>query len=371
MKSNTISPRERFLTALDGREPDRVPIFDAPNNPELFIRYLGDKNYYSTGKNAVDLSKKLGMDACLVPERGYTGLIAPHWDWIKEDEFIDELGVTYRVNESSWPLAVPVKAAITSKEDWKSIRLPNPDEEWRYAEVEAAVNEAHRDREDDIAVIAGIRSAFAVLYISMGLEELSIALYEDPDFVKEMAEALDEFWTSSAIHCIRRGADAVFIANDLGLNTGTIISPALLRSIFFPSLSKQISRIREAGKNNGGKIIYHSCGNIKEVLPDLVEMGIHCYNNVQVGAGMDLAEVKEHYGDAIALMGNVDATEILPRVSPEELEEAVKKTISIGAPGGGYILASDHSFHKGVPLSAVETFIRAGKKWGRYPIEID
>lgn len=359
------------MLALEGKEPDRVPIFDTPNNPELFTHFLGDQNYYSSGKNAVALSKKLGMDACLVPERGYTALIAPHWNWKGQDEFVDELGVTYRVNESSWPLAVPIKTAIRRKKDWENIQLPDPDEDWRYSEVEAAVREAHRDKVEDIAVIAGIRSAFAVLYISMGLEDLSIALYEEPDFVQEMVEDLDDFWTRSAINCIKRGADAVFIANDLGLNGGTIISPELFRSIFFPSLAKQISRIRECGKNGGGKIIYHSCGNVKEVLPDLVEMGIHCYNNVQVGAGMDLAEVKRDYGDRIALMGNVDATEILPRVSPEKLEEAVKKTISIGGPGGGYILASDHSFHKGVPIPSVEAFIRAGKKWGRYPLEMN
>jgi uroporphyrinogen decarboxylase len=69
-------------------------------------------------------------------------------------------------------------------------------------------------------------------------------------------------------------------------------------------------------------------------------------------------------------MGNVDCTNIMPRATPAQIEEAVKETIRVASPGGGHILATDHSFHKGVPIENVKAFLEAGKKWGRYPITI-
>ena len=78
-----ITPRERFQTAFLHQEADRVPVFEVPNNPELFRRQLGESNEYSEGIPHVRLSKALGMDACFVPEGGYTGIIRPYWEWIK------------------------------------------------------------------------------------------------------------------------------------------------------------------------------------------------------------------------------------------------------------------------------------------------
>jgi uroporphyrinogen decarboxylase len=361
-----MTPRERFLMTFEHQEPDRVPIFDAPNNPALFRDNLGTDNYFSGGREAVLLSKTLGMDAALVPERGYTGLIAPQWNWTDRKGFTDELGVRYVCNESSWPLGIPVEESIADRQSWKNINLPDPREDWRTDEIARAADEAHRGKNDDLAVVAGIRSAFSILYISMGITNLSMAIYDDPDFVREMCESLCEFWTESALKSVERGADAVFIANDLGQNNSTIISPEDLRSVFFPSLAKQIRAI----KASRAKIIFHSCGNIEAVLPDLVEMGIDGYNNLQVSAGMDIKRVKKQFGSELSLIGNVDSTNIMPSAGADEIEKAVKSVLRTAAPGGGHILATDHSFHKGIPVENVYAFIKAGKKWGTYPIDI-
>ena len=359
---NNISPRERFLGAFLHQELDRVPVFDTPNNPELFKRELGQENLYSHGVPMVHLSRKLGMDACLVVERGYTGLISEFVKWSDKYHFTDELGVPYVCNDTSWPLAVPERAAITDRKTWETVTLPDPREKWRHEEIRKAVAEAHRGKKDDIAVIAGVRSGFSVLYISMGLEALSINLFDDPDLIAEMAEELTQFWTESSLAAIEAGADAVFIANDMGLNRGTIISPESIRKYFLPSLTRQIDEIHRAG----GKVIFHSCGNIKAVLPDLVEAGIDCYNNIQVGAGMDLKGVKNDFGEKIVLMGNVDATGVMTSNEPMIIENSVRDVIQTASPGGGHILATDHSFHKGIPLKNIYRFIEAGKQFGKY-----
>ncbi len=98
-----------------GKKTDRVPVFDASNNLKLFKRELGIDNFYFQGIPAVRLSKRLGLDACLIPEAGYTGLISRHWKWPDREHFIDELNVEYAVNESSWPLGIPKKPSLKGR----------------------------------------------------------------------------------------------------------------------------------------------------------------------------------------------------------------------------------------------------------------
>ena len=85
---------------------------------------------------------------------------------------------------------------------------------------------------------------------------------------------------------------------------------------------------------------------------------------------MDIAYVKHQYGDQLTLLGNVDSTNILPTGTPEKIEAAVIETLRIAAPGGGHILATDHSFHQGIPLKNVDIFLKAAQKWGIYPLQL-
>jgi uroporphyrinogen decarboxylase len=363
---NDIRPRERFLSVFRHEETDRVPIFDVPNNRALLKRELGEDIDHPDGIPNVRFSKTIGLDAALVVEGGYTGVISDHWTWTDPTHFIDELGVGYSVQESSWPLAMPEKPSLKNRELWKRLQLPDPTEPWRLEQIRQAVAEAHQGRDDDIALVAGMRSAFSVLYISMGIMDMTVALYEDPDLILEMSEKLCEFWTRSSILAAELGIDAVFIANDMGMNYQTIISPEYLRSFFLPQFAKQVLETKKAGV----KVILHSCGNVRAILDDLVAGGIDCLNNIQTAAGMDIREIKKTYGDRLALMGNVDATQVMTSNDPAVIEEAVIETIRAASPGGGHILATDHSFHEGIPLENIDIFLAACKKWGSYPLRL-
>jgi uroporphyrinogen decarboxylase len=116
----------------------------------------------------------------------------------------------------------------------------------------------------------------------------------------------------------------------------------------------------------GTPVILHSCGNIKAVLPELVDTGISGLNNLQRTAHMNIEAVKATYGPKLCLIGNVDATTLMPTATPAEVEQAVQDCLQIGAPGGGYVLATDHSFHEGIPLENVYAFIKAGHNYGKY-----
>jgi uroporphyrinogen decarboxylase len=80
---------------------------------------------------------------------------------------------------------------------------------------------------------------------------------------------------------------------------------------------------------------------------------------------MDLHDIKERYGNRFCLIGNIDSSRTLPYGTPAEVAAEVREAIDIAAPGGGYILASDHSLHDGIPLENITTLFHVGAEYGR------
>ena len=143
------------------------------------------------------------------------------------------------------------------------------------------------------------------------------------DFDDHIQVALDE------------GADAIMMCVDYGHSKGPWLSPRMFREFIKPALEKQVN----AFKRKGGFTILHSDGNIWPLLPDIIDTGLDAYQGIDVEAGMNLAKVKEFYGDKICLIGNFD-----PRViefgSRADILNEVKRCLNQGAPGGGYVFST-------------------------------
>ena len=366
MTTTSMRPIDRFLAAFRHEETDRVPIFECMANAKLFPHYIGKENMYSDGVPHVELARRLGLDSALVHTGGYTSLILREHDWKSDTEFVDEFGVPHQVSPASWPLAMAVGHSMPTREDWEKAPRPDPMAEWRYKNIREAIKEAHRGKDDDMALIAGVRGAFTVMFISMGFDNMALTVYDDPDLLREMSAYFTDFWTKIAVRAVEMGADAIFIANDMGFNTNTLLAPDTMRDIFLPDLKKQVKAIQDAG----AKVILHTCGCVNPILPDLVDTGIDALNDLQRAAGMDIAQIKKDYGDRLTLIGNVDATNVLTTKNPEEIDEAVKEVLRVAGHGGGLIMASDHSLHGAIPYENVDRFLAAAREYGRYPLQV-
>ena len=358
-----MTPRERIITAFSHREADRIPVFDVANNPALFAQFLGEENPYSEGVPTVRLARALGLDAAMIPVRSYTGLIPPKEHWNSGSSFIDRFGVEYAVSESSWPLGIAVKERVLDKAFLEDIRKA-PIEVEDIQPVVDACEQAHTNDAHEVALFAGLRSAFSFLTISGGLVGVSLLIYEDPDLLHALVEAATDYWTEVGLKLIHAGADALYVANDMGMNGSTLISPTHLREFFLPAFARQCATWKKAG----GRVILHSCGNIEAILDDLAEMEIDGLNNLQSHAGMDISSVKTRYGSRWTLIGNVDATTIMTSENPEDIDAAIASVIRTAGSNGGLILATDHSFHKGIPIGNVLHFIAKAKELGRYSL---
>jgi uroporphyrinogen decarboxylase len=357
--ANKYTGKERILCAFNHQKADRLPVFDIINKPGMYDEVLGVSNTDSRGRPTVRLAKALGMDAVTVHSAPYTCLIPPKSQLDSEDTFTDRFGIRCKITDASWPLGMAINPREISLELVELIENMKVSDE-DIQEVVEGIDEAN----NEIAVFGSVRGAFGFLFILLGPENLSIALYEEPELLHRLIEASDTYWTQLGLKLIEAGCTALYVANDLGMNGQTLISPAHLREFFFPSMHKQI----QAWKQAGGRILLHSCGNVDAVLEDLADMGIDAITNIQVHAGMNLASVKKRIGDRVTIVGNVDATGVLCQSDQQLIANAIREVIDTAGQDGALIIATDHSFHAGIPSENVHFFIEKSKELGKFDV---
>ena len=347
--------KQRTICAFEHRKADRLPVFDIINKPDMYQDILHEDNYESKGRLVVRLARELGMDAVTVHSKPYTCLIPPRAEFETENTFVDRFGIRSVVTDTSWPLGMAVNHQEISQELLETIRNAQvTDEDVR--QIVEGIEEAG----DEIAVFGSVRGAFGFLFILLGLENLAEAIYEEPELLKETIEAVDAFWTKVGLKLIEAGCTALYVANDMGMNSRTLIAPDQLREFFFPSMRRQF----ETWKAAGGRILLHSCGNVDAVLEDLADMGIDAINNIQIKAGMDLADTKHRIGDRVTIVGNVDATHIMCQSDKRLIDAAIQEVIDTAGQDGALIIATDHSFHEGIPAENVIYFLDKAKELG-------
>ena len=125
-----------------------------------------------------------------------------------------------------------------------------------------------------------------------------------------------------------------------------------------------LAELAEYIANLGVPVLLHSCGCITQFLDDLAQTKIASIHPIQRTAKMNLRTVKEQYGHRFCLIGNIDSSRTLPYGTPAEVAAEVREAIDIAAPGGGYVLASDHSLHDGIPVENILEMFRVGAEYG-------
>ena len=354
-----MKPRERFVTALNCKIPDRVPVFDFLFSPRLQEELLGYKTELYDGAAQVKLSSKLGLDGVWVPIGGFCGFEEqPH----KEDaKYKDEWGITYV--KKGWPIMIQVDVPIKTREDWKNYTLPNPQATHRTKIIKDAI----KANEDDLAIIVGFLGPFTMMYwYFMDLATVSLTIYDDPGLITEICDAYTEWVIESAQIAYNAGAIDVFnISDDWGGTTSLLMAPKHLREFFVKPFGDIVRGLRKFNI----PVLMHNDGRIWDVLDDLVNTGINGFHPVEKAAGMDLAKVKERYKGRLCLIGNINNKTTMVTGTAEDVKKEALECLKIAAPGGGYILATDHSLHDDIPTENVYAYIETAKKYGTYPLQ--
>ncbi|WP_215696249.1 uroporphyrinogen decarboxylase family protein [Clostridium sp. MCC353] len=191
----------------------------------------------------------------------------------------------------------------------------------------------------------------------------------EPDYAVSLVEAYAERTIENFKlyrQAVGNNIDTIFVSStDFGTQNAEFYRPDVFKEIYFPSYKKINDYIHG---NSEYKIIFHSCGSIRNILPYFVEAGVDILNPVQISAaGMDAGELKKEFGDKIIFWGGgIDTQHIYPDGTAEEVRAHVKERIEILGKDGGFVFTPIHNTQYGVPPENIEAMIETVLKYGRY-----
>ena len=188
----------------------------------------------------------------------------------------------------------------------------------------------------------------------------------DPEGVERLLEALMErHLTTLSNVCAAVGdvCDILRFGDDLGMDSGLLMQPDIYRTLFKKHHTTLNAYVH---KNSNMKTFLHSCGSIRAVLPDLIEAGYDVINPVQITSnGMNPRELKRDFGKDITFWGGgVDTRHMLNRGTPTQVKDQVRHLIDIFAPGGGYVFNTVHNIMPDVPPDNIEAMFEALDEYG-------
>jgi len=347
-----MNSRERVFAALERREPDRVPVVEWIIDPQVMAGICPDCSY-------PEFVERIGLDAA-GPNTAYdfdTGM-----DWIDPERriFRDKWGVIRQFTGEM--VAYPLEGPIETLADARAYRPPDPWAEGALGILPEVVERFKGER----AIVWFGHDAFINPCYLHGMENVLMDYALDPELSRALVKISVEFESEMARRAIRAGAEIVVLGDDYAWKKGPLMSPAHFEKFILPGLQ----RVVEAIKDEGGYCVKHSDGNIYPILDMIVDAGIDAINPLEPVAGMDIGDVKRHYGDRVCVVGNIDCGELLSRGSVEEVDRAVQECIAAASPGGGHILSSSNSIHSSVRPENYRAMVEAGEQYGHYPIRI-
>ncbi len=383
-----MKPRERLLTTLNHREPDRVP-FDLGGTQVTGIHVIAYHNLrQALGMPRVkaqlcDFIQQLALpdddivDRLAVDIRGLFPLNSHNWNVHQEDAgghwaYRDEWGITHQRPKSNGLyfsiVRVPLGNPGVTAEDIANYPWPNMADPRRVAGLRKLA-QTYRDAGYGVVLKDPFAGIFEMSQRIVGMENIMIMMALN----KKVAEALFDkllelklsFW-EMALPQLADVVDVISHADDYGTQESQLISPAMFREQIKPRLKTLFERVAQLAPN--AKRFFHSCGNVRPLIHDFIEIGVQILNPVHVRArGMEPIALKRDYGSELAFWGGgVDTQGLLPSGTPQEVKDDVRRNIEALAPGGGFVFNTVHNIQADVPPENLIAMWEALQEYGVY-----
>ena len=355
-----MTPRERMLTALEGGTPDRMPA-----TIHQWQKYHLDK--YLDGISALDAFRKFGLDAaigfsprkpiddpdwCITRKTSKT----PEGNTLTRLTITTPGGVLTEAHESNDWTSWIVERMVKRPEDVDLLRkympVPTLDRDAVVA-MHAEIGEAGMHRAGVMGHQCGPWQDACCLH---GTQELILATFDDPDWVREFLDVLAE----KRVEYITRdfpGMPFDLVETGGGGASSTVISPQIFRDFCVPADRKVHDALHAAGQ----KVVYHTCGGMMPILEDIVSNGCDASETLspaEVGGDARPDELKRRIGGKVSLIGGVNQFQVLTDGTADEIRKHVRNCFETYGKGGGYICStSDHFFE--TPPENLKTYAEA------------
>jgi uroporphyrinogen decarboxylase len=191
-----------------------------------------------------------------------------------------------------------------------------------------------------------------------------LQLYDDPNLVREVVDRVGQtIYEAFRVFCEMEKVFAIWLGDDMGFKTSTLLQPAHLRQYILP----WHKRYAELAHRNGRLFLLHSCGRVEPVMRDLIEEvridAKHSFEDVIV----PVEDFKRRWGANVAVLGGVDV-DLLSRGTAEQVRRRTEQILAACAPGGGYACGSGNSITNYIPtrnyLAMIETVQRFNGRLG-------
>lgn len=343
-----MNSKQRVLAAVSLAQPDRIPIDLLPNPwvEERLHRDLGTKTHR-------ELLERLRCDVV-----DLRGVVDPVYRGPVPNS--RELGDGVRENYWGWRQKIMqtatgpedcfvefVLADAASVEDLERHPWPSPD--WfDFSDF------AHRlDQWQDFAIMASGASVFQHPTFLRRSDNLLMDMAVQPEVAHWLMDRFTDFYLAffdRMLMAAKGRIDILRAADDLGTQQGLFISPAMFRTFFKPRLKKLV----DLAHSHNVKFMFHSCGAIRPLIEDLIEIGVDILDPLQAAAkGMDPQALKNAYGDRICMHGGICTQYLLPKGTADQVRAEVRRRAEILGMGGGYILAPCHVLQTDVPTENI------------------
>ena len=382
-----MTPRERVLAAINHQEPDRVPIMLGVSNATGIKMKTYREIKKLAGIEAEDhyiydwpeLGTALIDEATMVRlHSDVRGVLDLEPDWVLERNRNREPGSDYinswgsgakLIGDDEWYPMVEPLADVTTVQEIEDYPWPDMSDPSRYAHIPAQAAALAEQNEYAIVATPWLLFPFERAFAMQGMEKFLFNMAIYPDFAEALLWKIEELCKVGMGHfldALGPNVDIIKIGDDLGTQESLLISPQMYRDMLKPVHADFIDFIK---KRTDAKLMFHTDGDVYPLIGEFIEMGVDILNPVQAAGKMaNTGRLQREFGDDIVFCGGMDTGHILPKGTPEEVRQEVRRLITSLGPGGGLMIGAVHTVMNDVPAENVLAMVDAVEEFGYYPL---
>ena len=368
-----MNSRERVLASIKHEIPDRTPtsarfhfnfmqMFNEKVNANLAERYLGPNHIGFVSElipGVVTPEEYFGCDILqfiTLPTKNlndYSG----YFEQIPENGILNEWGILRIVDQNSGAehRIGPLRNA-SSLSEIDRYPLPDVDADYRWEGLLAQVETA---KKAGYATAGYLHGNFLELLCDLrGFDQFLMDLFTP--WASALLELVTEIRIRQVLGLVKTGVDIIRIGDNIGMQTGMLLSPDMWRKHLKPGLKKLVESIRKEREDIA--ILYKSDGNFEDVMGDLVDLGIDILCPIQAQT-MDPQRIKRNFGRYVSLWGTISTQTLLPFGTPDEIQKQVWHNIRTLGADGGLIIGPDQMLMGDVPWENAKAFFDAVRKF--------
>jgi uroporphyrinogen decarboxylase len=322
MRSVFMTSKERVLSAINHKEPDRIPFTFYIE--DVFLKILEKELGPRRGWNCPDddIIRLLWPIDYIRTEQGCRDMFGCSWRWHDQGGYI---------------MAEP----LLTEPDIKKIPVIDLVPQ---SEIDRIVQT--REQNPDKFIFYQFTSSFGErLWSLRGLEQTYMDYILNPGFVSGALDMLLDMHMAALDKVLELPVECITFGDDFGGQKGLMISRDIYLKFFKPRYAKLYEKVRSAGKIVG----QHSCGDNTELMGDYVDIGLQIFHPLQPEA-MDIVKIKKDFGKYLTFRGGISTQRAIPFGNPEQAREEIRNSVRILSEGGGYLLETAKPLRQETPI---------------------